>query len=155
VASPLFISDARGKPILGIISTALRSGTPIPQITPCPLLDRFLRFNHGFNVVPGEEGDEYGLPETATVALLEDEQYMYGFSPFRSCAPRPDTISRYFCVGVSTAFSIVNNLDKLMVATKELVGEQYHIHGIGIVQKGGHEPPQAPGSMHPYPSKEV
>lgn len=23
-------------------------------------------------------------------------------------------------------------LDKLMVATKELVGEQYHIHGIGL-----------------------
>ena len=69
--------------------------------------------------------------------------------------PGPDTFARYFCVGVSTAFSIVNNLDKLMVATKELVGEQYHIHGIGIVQKGGHEPPQAPGSLHPYPSKEV
>ena len=67
-----------GKPIIGIISTALRSGTPIPQITPCPLLDRFLRFTHGFHVVPGEEGDEYGLPETATVDLLEDEQYMYG-----------------------------------------------------------------------------
>lgn len=62
--------------------------------------------------------------------------------------------SRYFCVGVSTACSIVTNMDKLMVATKELVGEQYHIHGIGIVQKGGHEPP-APGSMYPGPSKEV
>ena len=68
---------------------------------------------------------------------------------------RSETSSRYFCVGVSTAFSIVNNLDKLMVATKELVGEQYHIHGIGIVQKGGHEPPQTSGSMHPHPSKEV
>jgi hypothetical protein len=56
--------------------------------------------------------------------------------------------SRYFCVGVSTACSIVNNMDKLMVATKELVGEQYHIHGIGIVQKGGYEPP-TPGSMYP------
>lgn len=63
--------------------------------------------------------------------------------------------SRYFCVGVSTAFSIVNNLDKLMVATKELVGEQYHIHGIGIAQRGGYEPPPAPGSMYPNPSKEV
>ena len=41
-----------------------------------------------------------------------------------------------------------------MVATKELVGEQYHIHGIGIVQKGGHEPP-APGSLYPGLSKEV
>jgi len=123
--------------VISLISTALRSGTPIPQITPCPLLDRFLRYNHGFNVVQGEDDDEYGLPKTATADLLEDEQYMY------------------FCVGISTAFSIVNNLDKLMVATKELVGEQYHIHGIGIVQKGGYEPPPAPGSMHPDPSKEV
>ena len=63
---------------------------------------------------------------------------------------------RYYCVGVSTAFSLVNDLDKLMVATKELVGEQYHIHGIGIVQKGGIEPPPTPGStMYPNPSKEV
>ena len=37
-----------------------------------------------------------------------------------------------FCVGISTAFGIVNCLDKLMVSVKEVVGEQYHIHGIGI-----------------------
>ena len=40
-----------------------------------------------------------------------------------------------FCVGVSTAFGIVTRLDRLMVATKELVGEQYHIHGVGFVAK--------------------
>jgi hypothetical protein len=71
------------------------------------------------------------------------------------CHLSPDTFSRYFCVGISTAFSIVNNLDKLMVATKELVGEEYHIHGIGIVQKGGYEPPPTPGSTYPQTSKEV
>lgn len=65
------------------------------------------------------------------------------------------SFSRYYCVGVSTAFSIVNNLDKLMVATKELVGEQYHIHGIGIARKGGYEAPPTPGSTYPNPSKEV
>jgi hypothetical protein len=37
-----------------------------------------------------------------------------------------------FCVGISTAFGIVNRLDRLMMAVKEIVGEQYHIHGIGI-----------------------
>ena len=67
----------------------------------------------------------------------------------------PDVSFRYFCVGVSTACSIVNCLDKLMVATKELVGEQYHIHGIGIVQKGGYEHSPTPGSLYPNPSKEV
>lgn len=35
-----------------------------------------------------------------------------------------------FCVGVSTVYTIIHNLDKLMVAVKEVVGEQYHIHGI-------------------------
>jgi len=38
-----------------------------------------------------------------------------------------------FCVGISTAFGIVNRLDRLMVAVKEVVGEQYHIHGIGVI----------------------
>jgi len=51
------------------------------------------------------------------------------------------------------AFSIVVNLDKLMVATKELVGEQYHIHGIGVVQKGGYETPSTP--IYPNPAREV
>jgi hypothetical protein len=64
-------------------------------------------------------------------------------------------LSRFFSVGISTACSIVNNLDKLMVATKELVGEQYHIHGIGIVQKGGYGQPQTSRPVYPEPSKEV
>ena len=37
-----------------------------------------------------------------------------------------------FCVGISTAYSIMNRLDRLMVATKEIVGEQYHIQGMGV-----------------------
>jgi hypothetical protein len=35
-------------------------------------------------------------------------------------------------VGVSTAFGLVTALDRLMIAVKELVGEQYHIHGAGL-----------------------
>ena len=77
------------------------------------------------------------------------------FPPLKTVSPHADAFSRYYCVGVSTAFSIVNHLDKLMVATKELVGEQYHIHGIGIVQKGGLEPPPTPGSYDPNTSKQV
>lgn len=80
---PLFLSDVceKKKLSIGLISTALRSGTPIPQITPCPLLNRFLRYSRGFNLVQEEEDDEFGLPKTATIDLLEDEQYMYGVSP--------------------------------------------------------------------------
>ena len=121
-------------------------------------MNRFLRYNHGLDIAQEEEDDEFGLPKTATVEMLEDEQYMYDVLPLSSdCAPICVLMrfSRYYCVGISTAFSIVNNLDKLMVATKELVGEQYHIHGIGIVQKGGYEPPQTPGSTYPSPLKEV
>ena len=143
---------------LGLISTAIRSGTPIPQITPCPLLNRFLKHQHGLNVARVDE-DEFDFPKTATAELLEDEQYMYAFFSHlsRVFLYVLTCFSRYFSVGVSTAFSIVNNLDKLMVATKELVGEQYHIHGIGLVQKGGYEPTATPasGSMYPDPSKEV
>lgn len=43
-------------------------------------------------------------------------------------------VPRCFSVGCTTAFGIVMRLDRLMVATKELVGEQYHIHGVGVPQ---------------------
>ena len=36
-----------------------------------------------------------------------------------------------FSVGIITAFNIINRLDQLMLAVKEVVGEHYHIHGIG------------------------
>ncbi len=42
-------------------------------------------------------------------------------------------VFRMFSVGVSTAFSIVSRLDRLMVAVKEIVGEQYHVHGVSAV----------------------
>ena len=47
--------------------------------------------------------------------------------------------NRTFCVGVSTAFSIMTRLDRLMMATKEVVGEQYYIHGMGFGHHGGLE----------------
>ncbi|KAI0653782.1 hypothetical protein C8Q70DRAFT_927041 [Cubamyces menziesii] len=103
--------------VISMVSTALRTGNPLPQITPCPLLDRFMIHTHGLNVIRQEADDDYGLPRTMTIDTLENEQYL--------CC-------RCFSVGVTIAFGIVLRLDKLMVATKELVGEQYHIHGIGV-----------------------
>ncbi|KAI0638721.1 hypothetical protein C8Q77DRAFT_1044286 [Trametes polyzona] len=116
--------------VISMISTALRTGNPLPQITPCPLLDRFMIHTHGLNVIRQEADDDYGLPRTMTIDTLENEQYL--------C----------FSVGVTTAFGIVLRLDKLMVATKELVGEQYHIHGIGVPE------PRSP-PMGTRPSKDV
>ncbi|THU98769.1 hypothetical protein K435DRAFT_720372 [Dendrothele bispora CBS 962.96] len=101
--------------VISMISTALRTGTPLPQITPCPLLDRFLLKYHGLNVIHREAEEDYGLPRNLTKETLENDQYMM------------------FCVGVSTAFGIVSRLDKLMMAAKEIVGEQYHIHGVGMM----------------------
>lgn len=42
-----------------------------------------------------------------------------------------------FCVGISTACSLMSRLDRLMMAAKEIVGEQYHIHGVGSGSGGG------------------
>jgi Aromatic acid exporter family member 2 len=57
--------------------------------------------------------------------------------------------SRIFCVAISTAFVIINRLDKLMFATKELVGEQFHIHGIGVSPMVGRSGPIAFNSLAP------
>ena len=46
-----------------------------------------------------------------------------------------------FCVGVSTTFTIITRLDRLMVAAKEVVGEQYHIHGVGLDGAQRYAPP--------------
>ncbi len=59
-----------------MISTALRTGTPLPQVTPCPLLDRFIYYHHGLNVIRNEADDDYGLPRTMSIDVLENEQYM-------------------------------------------------------------------------------
>jgi len=111
----LLDSDFQGDvlAVITMISNSLRSGQPLPQITPCPLLDRFMARHHGLNVIHQESEDDYGLPRTLTVDTLKNEQYLI------------------FCVGVSTAYAIITRLDRLMVATKEIVGEQYHIHGVG------------------------
>ncbi|KAF8268962.1 hypothetical protein EI94DRAFT_1799762 [Lactarius quietus] len=118
--------------VISMISTALRTGTPLPQVTPCPLLDRFILHQHGLNVIRNEADDDYGLPRTMSIDILEDEQYMS------------------FCVGVSTSFSIVTRFDRLMLATKELVGEHYHIHGVGYISKvAGVDMNSHPDSLRP------
>lgn len=108
--------------VISLISTSLRTGNPLPQVTPCPLLDRFMEGSQGFNVILQESEDDFGLPKNLTLDTLESLQYMI------------------FCVGVSTAFAIVTRLDRLMITTKELVGEQYHIDGIGLPLHYRHRP---------------
>ncbi|KAJ7219546.1 hypothetical protein GGX14DRAFT_533276 [Mycena pura] len=98
--------------VISMISTALRTGTALPQITPCPLLDRF-QTQYGLHVIHKDSEEDYGLPRTLTLDTLQNEQYLK------------------FCVGVATAYNIMSRLDRLMHTVKEIVGEQYHIHGAG------------------------
>ncbi|KAF8123857.1 hypothetical protein EV363DRAFT_1587054 [Boletus edulis] len=100
--------------VMSLISSSLRNGNPLPQVTPCPLVSRFVERSHGLNVVHEESEEDFGLPRLLTEETLESLQYMI------------------FCVGVSTAYGLVTRLDKLMVAVKELVGEHFHIDGIGL-----------------------
>ncbi|KAJ7709612.1 hypothetical protein B0H17DRAFT_915317 [Mycena rosella] len=112
----LLDSDFQGDvlAVISMISTALRTGCALPQITPCPLLDRFSQTQYGLNVIHKESEDDYGLPRTLTLETLQNEQYLM------------------FCVGVATAYGIMSRLDRLMLTVKEIVGEQYHIHGAGV-----------------------
>ncbi|KAG6333420.1 hypothetical protein ID866_5670 [Astraeus odoratus] len=112
----LLDSDFQGDvlAVISLVSSSLRNGSPLPQVSPCPLLDRFMERSHGFNVIHQEEEEDLGLPKNLTLDTLESLQYLT------------------FCVGVCTAFSIMSRLDRLMIATKELVGEQYHIDGVGL-----------------------
>lgn len=61
---------------IAMISNALRSGAPLPQITPCPLLDRFMMRHHGLNIISQEAEDDYGLPRTLDIDTLENLQYL-------------------------------------------------------------------------------
>ncbi|EIW75984.1 hypothetical protein CONPUDRAFT_93215 [Coniophora puteana RWD-64-598 SS2] len=104
--------------VISMITTSLKTGNPLPQITPCPLLHRYSHRQHGLNVVHEQSEEDYGLPRTLKLDTLENIQYLV------------------FSVGVSTTFSIFLRLDRLMVAVKQLVGEQYHIHGVGAHHPG-------------------
>jgi hypothetical protein len=96
--------------VMSMINTALRTGQPLPQITPCPLIDRFMARAHPLGLaVDAPEGDAADLP---SIAVLEDAQYMT------------------YCVAATTAFNVIARIDRLMVAVKELVGEQFHIDGL-------------------------
>jgi hypothetical protein len=96
-----------------MISTALRTGCALPQITPCPLIDRF-QSHLGLHVIHTESEEDYGIPRTLSLETLKNEQYLM------------------FCVGIATTYGIIGRLDRLMLTVKEVVGEQYHIHGAGV-----------------------
>lgn len=108
---PLFLGDVIS--VISLCSTALKTASPMPQITACPLVDRFLLFEHGFDVTHthGTAPPEWleGLPKKITLATLADQEYMH------------------FSVGVATLFGLVVRIDRLCVAVKQLVGESFAV----------------------------
>ena len=60
----------------GMVSSSLRTGNPLPQITPTPLLDRFMLKYHGLDIIHKESEEDYGLPRALTLDTLQDEQYL-------------------------------------------------------------------------------
>ncbi|KAF5312520.1 hypothetical protein D9619_003562 [Psilocybe cf. subviscida] len=62
--------------VVSMISNSLRTGTPLPQITPCPLLDRFTYKYHGLDVIHKDSEEDYGLPRNLSMDTLENEQYL-------------------------------------------------------------------------------
>lgn len=72
-----------------MVSNSLRSGEPLPQITPSPLLDRFIARRHGLNIIHEESEEDYGLPRMLTIDTLKDEQYLWAsFQVMDVCQPR-------------------------------------------------------------------
>ena len=101
-------------------ASSLKNGTPLPQITAAPLLDSFMKHGNGLNITDKQESD-YGLPNVVTSDVLANEQYL--------C----------FSVGVASVYGIITRLDRLTLAVKELVGENFHIDGVEIPLPLSHE----------------
>ena len=59
-----------------MISSSLRTGNPLPQVTPSPLLDRLMMRHHGLDVIHKDSEEDYGLPRLLTLETLQNEQYM-------------------------------------------------------------------------------
>ncbi|OXG24105.1 hypothetical protein C361_02654 [Cryptococcus neoformans Tu259-1] len=115
LSDPAFLGDVMV--VLSMCSTTLRAGTPLPQITPSPLVARFgMGKTKGLDL-PHESSDHSGeLPSLVTVDVLESENYM-----------------RY-ALGITTTFSLISRLDRIVVICKTLLGENYHIAGLHLEQ---------------------
>ncbi|GAC98298.1 hypothetical protein PHSY_005891 [Pseudozyma hubeiensis SY62] len=110
---PRFLGDVVS--VISMCSTALKTASPLPQVTPCPLVDRFMDTPHGFNIAQDTTASGHmdeilaTLPSKITFETLQDAEYMT------------------FSVGVATLFGLVVRVDKLCVAVKELVGESFAV----------------------------
>ncbi|KAL7419840.1 hypothetical protein Q5752_005756 [Cryptotrichosporon argae] len=117
LADPLFLGDILA--VVSMTSTALKAGTALPQITPAPLVARFrmnsskgLGLPHAYDPAADAHGE---LPSLVTADVLESDDYM-----------------RY-ALAVTTTFSLISRLDGIVVICKTLLGENYHISHLHLL----------------------
>ncbi|WWC59927.1 uncharacterized protein I303_102489 [Kwoniella dejecticola CBS 10117] len=115
LSDPTFLGDILA--VLSMCSTALRAGTALPQITPSPLVARFRMGKTKGLDLPHDPTDPSGeLPSLVTVDVLESDNYL-----------------RY-ALGITTTFSLISRLDRIVVICKTLLGENFHISGLHLEQ---------------------
>ncbi|WVQ83523.1 hypothetical protein IAT38_005664 [Cryptococcus sp. DSM 104549] len=115
LSDPMFLGDVLV--VLSMCSTALRAGTSLPQITPSPLVARFRMGKTKGLDLPHDPTDSSGeLPSLVTVDVLESDNYM-----------------RY-ALGITTTFSLISRIDRIVVICKTLLGENFHISGLQLDQ---------------------
>ncbi|OCF58351.1 hypothetical protein L486_04383 [Kwoniella mangroviensis CBS 10435] len=115
LSDPTFLGDVLA--VLSMCSTALRAGTALPQITPSPLVARFRMGKTKGLDLPHDPTDQSGdLPSLVTVDVLESDNYL-----------------RY-ALGITTTFSLISRLDRIVVICKTLLGENFHISGLHLEQ---------------------
>ncbi|CDZ98776.1 Predicted membrane protein [Phaffia rhodozyma] len=124
LSDPRFMGDVLA--VISLCSTALQSKSPLPQITPCPLVERYLERRHGLLVVDDENIDHRdvtqenekayprfkGVPRRVTVDILKSEEYLR------------------FSMACATCFALVGRFDKMMLICKTLLGETFHLAGV-------------------------
>jgi len=108
----VFLGDVLS--VVSMCAAGLRSGTPLPQITPSPLVERFRKGKWTGIQIPELADPALEIPSLVTADVLESDVYMR------------------FAVGVSTTASIMARLDRIVVICKTLLGESYHISGLQV-----------------------
>ena len=106
---PTFLGDVLA--VFSMTSTGLASGTALPQITPSPLVARYRMGKTRGLDLPSQSHDS-SLPAFVTVEVLESQEYM-----------------RY-ALGITTTFSLLARIDRIVVICKTLLGENYHVGGL-------------------------
>ncbi|EIM24284.1 hypothetical protein E3Q22_00034 [Wallemia mellicola] len=91
-------------------ATSIKTGMPLPQITPCPLVGIRHSAKLGLSLSANDEDVPEGLPLHIDFNVLKSEEYWL------------------YCVAYSLSQSILIRVDRMMLYTKSLVGEQFHIN---------------------------